>query len=569
LLTLALTLAGIGVALWFFQPFPLAFFIAPFIIGLGLNYLIIQIFFASLKRNAVQVSEIQFPELKALVEECRDYVHISADTQIFVSYDPLMNAFAIGFGRPYNIVIHSALLEALDRDELKFVIGHEMGHIKFKHTVLLILIGQLGKQTYYVPIIGALIQLIFLFWSRAGELTADRAGLIACGRLDKAISAHVKLMAGSGAGRQVNLTALAQQASEARGFLGMLNEVIGSHPLGTTRIQRLVDFAASETFRHLRPDVDPTFSAEPTSGPPLFPAGGSAGVSGQSSWPTAGARRDASFFASALPLAPPTTRFREPVVEIEPVQPLPEIAFDRLNLAIARANLEQAEGWLRLAELFQQHGQAGQADQYRQQAQGLLASLTSPLAPETGLMVKLVGSPCPSCSQANPPESPCCHHCQRRLLEPCLSCQAWLAPGSDTCKRCGQNQVEAIQAYKAEASEHRQIVKQPIPPAWPPRWQIIYSLVFLIDLSLVTFGFARQMGGGSAVESLMWTSLPYMVLLVGLMIGFDWLKRLAGKRRYVLGQIELSIKRYNEISDILALRQVSLRPARLMTKDEG
>jgi Zn-dependent protease with chaperone function len=352
-LTLALTLAGIGATMGFLQPFPLAFFIAPFIIGLCLNYLIIQIFFARLKRNTVQASETQFPELKALVEECREYVHIPADTQIFVSYDPLMNAFAIGFGRPYTIVIHSALVEALDRDELKFVIGHEMGHIKFKHTILLILIGQLGERTYFPAIIGNLIYLIFLFWRRTCELTADRAGLVACGRLDKAISAHVKLMVGPGAGRQVNLTALAQQASEARGFLGMLNEAIGGHPLWTTRIQRLVDFAASETFRHLRPDVDSTFSAEPTSGPPLFPAGGYTDLYGPGTWPSANARGGASFLASALPPGPSTATFRGSAVEIgsirppapgEHVQPLPEAAFDRLNIAIARANIEQGMG---------------------------------------------------------------------------------------------------------------------------------------------------------------------------------------------------------------------------------
>jgi hypothetical protein len=53
------------------------------------------------------------------------------------------------------------------------------------------------------------------------------------------------------------------------------------------------------------------------------------------------------------------------------------------------------------------------------------------------------------------------------------------------------------------------------------------------------------------------------------MIGFAWLKGLADKRRYVLTEIELSIKRYNQIADILALRQVSLRPARLITREDS
>jgi len=71
-----------------------------------------------------------FRRSTTLVDDCRRHVDIPADTPVFISYSPYMNAFAMGLGRPYAIVLFSALVDHLDEAELKYVIRHEMGHIK-------------------------------------------------------------------------------------------------------------------------------------------------------------------------------------------------------------------------------------------------------------------------------------------------------------------------------------------------------------------------------------------------------------------------------------------------------
>lgn len=187
---LAATLFVIILALFTSAVLSLYGLVSFLIVGTIIHLFIIRANIANFKRSSVQVTASQFPEIHAVVEECKRYIDIPPSTTVFVSYSPFMNAFAMGIGRPYTIVLFSALVESMDRDELKYIIAHEMGHIHFKHTIWLTLIGQLGTQTYGLPIFRFFFQFCFLFWSRAAEMSADRAGLVANGRLDKAISAQ-------------------------------------------------------------------------------------------------------------------------------------------------------------------------------------------------------------------------------------------------------------------------------------------------------------------------------------------------------------------------------------------
>jgi Zn-dependent protease with chaperone function len=52
--------------------------------------------------------------------------------QLYVTQTPMLNAGAVGFGDPF-VVINSAELEHLTRDELRVLLAHELGHIMSGH----------------------------------------------------------------------------------------------------------------------------------------------------------------------------------------------------------------------------------------------------------------------------------------------------------------------------------------------------------------------------------------------------------------------------------------------------
>ena len=203
-----------------------------------------------IKRDAVPVAQV--PEVAAIVEQCRTRLAITDPIDVYVAKRPVVNAYAIGLKAPYAIVLYTGLIEALDRDELAYVIGHEMGHIQYRHTTILALTGQLGIQTFGVPVLGYFIRYIFLFWMRVSEYTADRAGLVACGRLDKALSTQLKLMVGTTRAANMDVRSIIRHWRDHDvGVAKQLSDVLSTHPGSDARMDKMVDFAHSGAFPEL------------------------------------------------------------------------------------------------------------------------------------------------------------------------------------------------------------------------------------------------------------------------------------------------------------------------------
>ena len=174
-------------------------------------------------------------------------------TRVFVAQSPVLNAASFGFREPYVIVLNSALVDALDQQELRSVVGHEMGHIKFGHTRLGLLLGGLDAREVVLPfpinLAARLRDVAFLWWQRSTEMTADRAGIVACGRPSKAISAQVKVSVGPTLFRHVTLDDLARQAADLHTGLGRIEAVLSqlgaSHPFLVNRIRAMVEFVSA------------------------------------------------------------------------------------------------------------------------------------------------------------------------------------------------------------------------------------------------------------------------------------------------------------------------------------
>ena len=84
--------------------------------------------------SAVRVDERQFARLHRLLAEVGQSLDATVLPEMYVQADPSLNAQTIGMDRPV-IVLSSGLVHHLDDDELRFVIGHELGHAVSGHAV--------------------------------------------------------------------------------------------------------------------------------------------------------------------------------------------------------------------------------------------------------------------------------------------------------------------------------------------------------------------------------------------------------------------------------------------------
>ncbi len=168
--------------------------------------------------SAVRVDTRQFPRLFRIYTQAATALDVEALPDLYVSANPFLNAATIGLERPV-VVVNSAIVDSFDDDELRFILGHELGHVGSGHAVyqtLLMVLTALSSTLFAIPI-GALgaraIMAALSEWARKAELSADRAGLLAGQDPDAALRVHMKLASG-GHISELDIDAFLEQATE-------------------------------------------------------------------------------------------------------------------------------------------------------------------------------------------------------------------------------------------------------------------------------------------------------------------------------------------------------------------
>ncbi|HTU07498.1 MAG TPA: M48 family metallopeptidase [Trebonia sp.] len=212
--------------------------------------------------GAVKVSERQFPHIYALVRDGSYILDLPDVPDCFVIQSPIVNAMAIGKDRPF-IVITTGLVNLHDEEELRWVVGHELGHILSGHavyrTMLLILI-QLAARIAWMPI--GYIGLRAIIWGleewfRKSELSCDRAGLLAGQDVDAARRALMKL-AGGPQLSELNPDAFREQAHEYDAVPDLRDSVLkllqlqgNTHPFAVIRFAELDRWASDGEYAQI------------------------------------------------------------------------------------------------------------------------------------------------------------------------------------------------------------------------------------------------------------------------------------------------------------------------------
>jgi len=216
-----------------FSTITLGLFAAYLIVGL----ILLRLLQAQTKSQLVKISELNFSEIFKLTKIAAFRLRMPLPP-VYIIADPSLNAYTLGFWGDHWIVLHSALVEKLKHEELLYVIGHEMGHIKREHATWLQLVTPRASRP--IPFISDGLKIIFNNWSIKSEYSADRAGLIANKNLDSCISALSMIATGH---RNIKLTTLLEESEkQQKDPLSVLGEFFRTHPYYPKRIKQLYSF---------------------------------------------------------------------------------------------------------------------------------------------------------------------------------------------------------------------------------------------------------------------------------------------------------------------------------------
>jgi Zn-dependent protease with chaperone function len=212
------------------DPYAVILLAAPVLI-----YLLRGQLYAQQRLNGVKISPTQYPEAyQMLLDACAHHGLPKVPDAYVVLGNGMINAAASGHGFRRFIFIYSDLFEiggqARNPDALRFIIGHEVGHVAAGHTSYWRVLAISGAQ--WVPFLGSTL-------SRSQEYTADNFGFAHVPH--GSAGAMATLAAGKYLNRSVDVNALADRATTERGFFVWLVNALASHPVLLWRSHALRD----------------------------------------------------------------------------------------------------------------------------------------------------------------------------------------------------------------------------------------------------------------------------------------------------------------------------------------
>ncbi|MBO4611370.1 MAG: M48 family metalloprotease [Bacteroidales bacterium] len=136
-----------------------------------------------------------------LCHEVKDRLGFKEDVDFYVTGDSSINAFSIAAegDQPHIVNVNSELFNLMSEDELRFVVGHELGHLINRDTELRRLIYFVYPPDSVVPPVT--LQYKIHLHDNLAELVADRYGYLACGNLNACVTAFFKMASGLDLGK--------------------------------------------------------------------------------------------------------------------------------------------------------------------------------------------------------------------------------------------------------------------------------------------------------------------------------------------------------------------------------
>ncbi|HXG68144.1 MAG TPA: M48 family metallopeptidase [Blastocatellia bacterium] len=185
--------------------------------------------------SAVKITPALIPELYELYQTCLKFFGGKIQGDLYVQQQTDYNAYVYSAGDRFDIIVSSAIVKDFKKQEIAFVIGHELGHVLFEHNK--IPVGHILQNCEGLSY--ELAHRLFQ-WSRAAEISADRIGLLCGGSLSSAANAFFKLSSGlSLQNEEEIIRSLRMQFDEIKKLSGTSDDWVCTHPLIPIRFKSL------------------------------------------------------------------------------------------------------------------------------------------------------------------------------------------------------------------------------------------------------------------------------------------------------------------------------------------
>ncbi len=217
---------------------------------------------SNMEGHCLKVQPDLLPDFYGLCHEVKTKLGFDEPVDFYITGDAAVNAFSLAAedeGEPHIVNVNSALFDLMSQDELRFVIGHELGHLINKDTALARLIQFVFPENSNVPV--SLLYKIRLH-EQLAELVADRYGYLASGRMDVCVTAFFKMASGLDLAKMnVSIEALiADNNRRLEYFLKDKGVSRASHPVNPIRVQALNLFANASSDEELQQGMDELIS---------------------------------------------------------------------------------------------------------------------------------------------------------------------------------------------------------------------------------------------------------------------------------------------------------------------
>ena len=201
---------------------------------------------AHVMAGSVEITASTYPEHFKILEELRSRFSLPS-VRVFVQRSAGLTPRSFGIHSPFFVIFPSTAFGGLSMAEFKFLLGHELGHIKLGHTLMTPFVGGGHMPSAGKDLLRKVRNNIFASFTRSQELSADRIGALGSRSVQPAIDRLIRYNLAPPRGVTIDINSLTPHAEEvSRGLVGLaalFRQASSSDPDLLFRLQALTQWA--------------------------------------------------------------------------------------------------------------------------------------------------------------------------------------------------------------------------------------------------------------------------------------------------------------------------------------